>query len=748
MARTIESPGVEINERDLSLNATLPVGTNVFVQGFATQGPTDELINITSESELEDIYGLPTNAAERYFYHTCKQVLKSPGNLLATRMPYGSGDGSGYGSYSALVFPATGYTLGETATAFQSASSYVIGQPIQFTLTEDEYWNWKSGLIDWGTGPLTSVLSPEVSSLATAGNAAFIIINDNKITIDEKFQGFYITVADNTNLTDTDYEDVQNIKYVHPNNTSYGTPSAQTWSDISTSVLNFNLTGTYQNDSISEDVELAPGFDGFGSDPYNDSVIITLHKIRTTLYGSSTITTLDKVLTESFMGSFDSRRKWTPPEGGEESFYIGNQMNSTSKYMQIFVNPNIASLGGSWDTDGDGTTDKRIRLESGVKNAWALGPVSYTSTAAAKVIGNIPQKLERSLRLAENREQIPIDIVCDGGVSTIWASTQYTASYGSNSSGIFDDTIYLKGVHEQDTSVGAPNAYYLADQTNGTSCAIQNYWETVFNQLNTFCQSTRKDCLLISDILRNIVVQGPDQKILSDPSMNFSSHVYWPMKNLVAAANSNYACTYGNFVKVYDNNLADFIWLPFSGFQARIMATVDSNLQPWYATAGLNNGIIRDIVDIGINPTQKQRDLLYKISVNPVVFFPGDGYTVWGQKTLQKKPSAFDRINVRRLFLTLEKATLSIARYFVFEPNTVFTRTRVVNVLKPIFEIAKNNEGVYDYLIICDERNNPATVTDNNELVIDIYLKPVRIAEWILVNFVATRTDQDFNELI
>jgi len=266
--------------------------------------------------------------------------------------------------------------------------------------------------------------------------------------------------------------------------------------------------------------------------------------------------------------------------------------------------------------------------------------------------------------------------------------------------------------------------------------------------LNQFCGETRKDCLLIVDPLRHIFVQGEDYKVLDDTTKNFSAHVYWTMKNLNAATNSNYACTYGNWVKAYDNEYGDFVWLPFSGYEANIMANVDANLQPWYAAAGLNNGVIRNIVDIAVNPTQKQRDLLYRINVNPVVFFPGDGYVVWGQKTLQKKPSAFDRINVRRLFLVLEKATLAVMRYFVFEPNTVFTRTRVVNVLTPIFEIPKNNEGVYDYLIVCDERNNTPAVCDKNELVCDIYLKPVRIAEYILVNFIATRTDQDFTELL
>jgi phage tail sheath protein FI len=134
--------------------------------------------------------------------------------------------------------------------------------------------------------------------------------------------------------------------------------------------------------------------------------------------------------------------------------------------------------------------------------------------------------------------------------------------------------------------------------------------------------------------------------------------------------------------------------------------------------------------------------------LNPVAFFPAEGFVIFGQKTLLKKPSAFDRINVRRLFLYLEVATRNTIKFFLFEPNTLFTRTQVINVLTPIFELAKNTQGVYDYLIICDERNNTPDVIDQNELVVDIYIKPVRAAEFILVNFYATRTGQDFQELV
>ena len=148
------------------------------------------------------------------------------------------------------------------------------------------------------------------------------------------------------------------------------------------------------------------------------------------------------------------------------------------------------------------------------------------------------------------------------------------------------------------------------------------------------------------------------------------------------------------------------------------------------------------------NPNLKQRDRLYEIATNPVVFFSGDGFAVFGQKTLQNKPTAFDRINVRRLFLTLERATQRTLKYFVFEPNTEFTRTRLKSVITPIFEFAKNTDGLYDFEIVCDSRNNSGDTIDNNELIVDIYLKAVRSAEFILVNFIATRTNQNFQELI
>jgi phage tail sheath protein FI len=178
------------------------------------------------------------------------------------------------------------------------------------------------------------------------------------------------------------------------------------------------------------------------------------------------------------------------------------------------------------------------------------------------------------------------------------------------------------------------------------------------------------------------------------------------------------------------------------------MANTDAAYQPWWAPAGFTRGRVIGANDLAIKPKQKQRDQLYRISVNPVAFFTNDGYVIFGQKTLLKSPSAFDRINVRRLFLYVEKAAARTAKYFVFEPNTLYTRGQVTAVLNPIMERAKNTQGIYDYRVVCNESNNPPTVIDNNELVADIYIQPVRTAEFVLINFYATRTGVNFEEII
>jgi hypothetical protein len=449
---------------------------------------------------------------------------------------------------------------------------------------------------------------------------------------------------------------------------------------------------------------------------------LNIFKVRNSIYEPQILT---YTVAETHIGSFDANKKTLGiTNAGNKSFFIGDVVNNTSSNIKVLVNPNISQK-TNWSSLTSINPSKTVQVLDNSKALYAEGVFTPVyNYQANKQTGNIKQKVERALVHIESIETTPVDVLVDGGLSTIHANA--SADAASFNDGVFFNT----------TDLSIENSELI------------NRWRSVFNVFNSFAQNTRKDCVFIADPLRQIFVNGEDTKTLSLRKNTFSSNIYTPLKNLFANVNSNYAVTYANWIKTYDSFSDKFVWIPTSSYAAAAYARTDTNAQPWIAPAGLTRGVLNNVVDLAFNPNQKQRDFLYTISLNPVVSFTGEGFVLFGQKTLQNKPSAFDRVNVRRLFLALERATNNALKYFVFEPNTDFTRTRLRNTITPIFELAKNTEGLYDYLIVCDERNNTPDVIDRNELAVDIYIKPAKAAEFILVNFIATRTGQNFQELI
>ena len=187
--------------------------------------------------------------------------------------------------------------------------------------------------------------------------------------------------------------------------------------------------------------------------------------------------------------------------------------------------------------------------------------------------------------------------------------------------------------------------------------------------------------------------------------------------------------------------------LPFNGDVAGLVARTEVLAEPWFSPAGFNRGQLRGVVRLAFNPTKTHRDELYKNNINPVVSFPGQGTVLFGDKTLQTKPSAFDRINVRRLFIILEKAIATAAKFQLFELNDSFTRNQFKNLIIPFLRTVQSRRGIIDFKVVCDESNNTGEVIDRNEFVADIFIKPARSINFIQLNFIATRTGVDFNEV-
>jgi hypothetical protein len=725
--RTIASPGVQINELDLSIISSNLGGTDVFITGFTKQGPTDEIINVTSVSELVDVFGEPENAAERYSFHSCKKVLDESGNLLFTRMPYGSGAGLGFAnSYSALVFP-----LSSNNSTYENSTEYRLLEPRSILLNTNEYEELVQNNIVWDS----SFSDGNITSFNDISKAGLVVINASKTTVNNLFEGYYIGLADNSNNNPaTDFNSVTGIKAANATvNNKY-----QTFINVPTSRLSFSLTSSlssYGSNSISEVVDGFPTAFDFGSSFYNDSLTLALFKIRPSIYNQDTIT-LDYTTVEGYTGSLNSNRTQNDVNGGSpKSFYLENTVNLGSFNLKLVVNPHISTT-GNW-LNNNGVPNKTVRVENKAKNLYSIGVFGNETDRKVKDVGNIPQKIQRVLRILENADDVNIDIIPEAGLGTIWVGAKARKADPSYSSQpqIFDDNYFV------DINV-------LKSTDGSLVGGVRDDYLSVINQFVSFAQDVKRNHIFLSDGLRYIFVNGKNFKTFKSEGFIFSKDIYWPLRNLYAGVDTSYAAAYGNWVKVNDVASDSQVWLPVSGFVAGKMVSTDRNSYPWQAVAGFNRGTLTGISDIGITTNQKQRDLLYKSSINPIAFFPSDGIVIYGQKTLFKKPSAFDRINVRRLFLTLEKRSERVLKFFLFEPNTFSTRTRLIGSLTPIFEEARLNDGLYDYQIVCNETNNTPDVIDNNELKVATYIQAVRTGEYILAQFVSTKTGVSFEEII
>ena len=260
--------------------------------------------------------------------------------------------------------------------------------------------------------------------------------------------------------------------------------------------------------------------------------------------------------------------------------------------------------------------------------------------------------------------------------------------------------------------------------------------ELIPNYIIDNIATVRKDCIVFvspeySDVVNNVI----------DPSADITTFRDSLRSTSFAVLDSGYKYQYDKYNDIYR-------WIPLNGDIAGVCARTDQTNDPWFSPAGYNRGQIKNVVKLAFNPSQAERDVLYKKGVNPVVTFPGQGTILYGDKTLQAKPSAFDRINVRRLFIVLEKAVAAASKFSLFEFNDEFTRAQFKNLVEPYLRDIQGRNGIYDYRVVCDESNNTSEVVDSQRFVGDIYIKPARSINYIQLNFVAVRSGVEFSEVV
>jgi len=242
--------------------------------------------------------------------------------------------------------------------------------------------------------------------------------------------------------------------------------------------------------------------------------------------------------------------------------------------------------------------------------------------------------------------------------------------------------------------------------------------------------TSRKDCVAV----------------ISPTSGNVDSMVTYINTDL--NQDSSYLIVDGNWFKVYNKYQDKYEFIPAASSTAGVMAAADAVSAPWYSPAGSRRGQYIGVTELLINPSKTERDTLYKNGINPIVSIPGQGVMLYGDKTHQSRPSAFDRINVRRLFLVIERAISEAGENVMFEFNDEFTRAEFVNIVEPFLREIQGRRGITDFRVVCDETNNTAEVVDRNEFIATCFIKPARSINYVTLNFVAVRTGVEFEEVV
>jgi predicted DCC family thiol-disulfide oxidoreductase YuxK len=321
-----------------------------------------------------------------------------------------------------------------------------------------------------------------------------------------------------------------------------------------------------------------------------------------------------------------------------------------------------------------------------------------------------------ALTVASASNSAPLTLSLAGGVDQDEASIAFTSIA----------TAYDQFASPEDVDISLVMAGRTSGGVNGTQLA---------NYLIDNIAEVRKDCVVFISPEKADVVNttSPETKVVE-------------FRNSLRS--SSYAVLDSGYKQMYDKYNDIFRWIPLNGDIAGLCVRTDNARDPWFSPAGTNRGQIRNSIKLAFNPNLAQRDFLYKNSANPVISLQGQGTILYGDKTLLNKPSAFDRINVRRLFIVLEKSISAAAKSFLFEFNDEFTRTQFRNLVEPFLRDVQGRRGIYDFKVVCDETNNTPEVIDSNKFIGDIYIKPARSINYIQLNFVAVRSGIEFSEIV
>ena len=661
------SPGVQVNEVDLT-NVVPAVATSIgAIAGAFEKGPVSSIVNISSEEELVEIFGKPKTTGNQFeTFFSAANFLKYTDSLKVVR------------AESAIVNAGA-----NSGVLIRDDDHYLAS----FSTGQGSHGEWTARTAGtWGNSlrveicPSSTAYEQDLSTNNLV-NTSTSAVGDTSIIVDDAdASGYAFNVGDLISF----YSDTANTTAVDDFN-EYEVTAINTSTNALTIRLKDDPNGAGLQTAIPDNSKIKrrwkyadlfsgpPGTSQYNTDNSrgsNDELHVVVADGTGDITGFDTDSagnrTKGVIETFGFMSKNSSAKS---PQG--DSIYYPDVIFRKSKL--IYWTDHI-SAGSNWGSD---TTSTYTDVTTTTIDTLTGGTDDYSTTAG---------EIELAYDKFKNADTEDVNLIIGG------------------SSSIVGDTAAAQDTH----------VTMLVNLVEG-----------------------RKDCVAFASPYRSATV-----------GVTTSAQ---QAKNVEVAADlipsSSYLVLDSGYMYMYDKYNDVYRFVPLNGSIAGLCANTDQVADAWFSPAGYNRGNIRGAIKLSFNPDQADRDVLYQSRVNPVVNFPGQGVVLFGDRTAQTKPSAFDRINVRRLFLVLEKAIATAAKFQLFEFNDEFTRAQFRSLIEPFLRDVQGRRGITDFSVVCDASNNTGSVIDRNEFVADIFVKPARSINFITLNFVATRTGISFDEV-
>ena len=720
------SPGVSIKETDLSGFIPAVATTGAGFVGQFEWGPVEQYSTVSNKKELELIFGKPTD--ENYVdWYSAKGFLDYSNNLNIIRVVESSALNATADSYGILIknlsqYSVTTGTPGGDAALIAAKHPGAKGNGIKISMADATTWEgWDENYKVLFNGP------PGTSDYAAQLGGS----------LDE----MHIVVVDTTGaFSGTPNSIVERFEYVSKGRDAkrldgepsfYGTilnnESSYVW------FLEVPESSDYSLDGAVVAISVGSNGSGYTAVP---NVVIS---------GDGTGATAVAVLSATgSVKSFSITDAGTGYSIGESITIIGDGVGATAVIQSIGASGEVTGITVS--TSGTGYTTATADL-SGIGNGDATATIAIGKTISSITVGNS----------GTGYTTATVTITGDGTGATATATLSpfgYTGTWntsvmnkkfkqlltpyektltgGSDGGAVTADELIVGWDMFRNAEVVDVSLLILGDAGGDASMV------TVIKHVIENIAENRRDC---------IAFFSPKYSDVVNQAENVATDKVIATRNLINSS-SSYAVMDSGWKYMFDQYNDKYRWVPINPDIAGLCARTDSITDPWYSPAGFSRGQIKNVRILALNPSSTNRDKLYKSGVNSVVSFTGEGVLLYGDKTQLSKPSAFQKINVRRLFIVLEKAIAIAAKYQLFEFNDEFTRSQFRNMVEPFLRDVKGRRGIYDFKVVCDFRNNTPEVIDRSEFAADIYIKPARSINFIQLNFVAVRTGVEFNEVI